>query len=550
MQGPEGVSLDTPDTLQWLRSRVRSIKSDPLHSHAYLGDLKAYLDKPTVSAQKSSSAYAPPPQDLTFAYVYNLSQPARSPPLAYQKAADFKLQLAQSENSIQESKIIFFTGYPSPEWLDAVLSASSPGFHFIHRHLDFMSSGQRDWHIASDLPSRSSHMIRIIIPSVIFIGPEGRHLAPQELHHARQQCISRIRQKSKSFYGASSILPGSSIVRNILIHSGDNAVLEQTVTVRILKHGQHTNGQFHVHLAIPLPCLLVLVFIWSDAGSECDNNHLVAPDVDAFQSVKAFVTFCPVFFDSPHGQMNRADHEENCQIGTRQPLAVLPSRFCETLSWPKLAHDPILCLGELFGFQCAATKQYMNMMRKHINQLISRTDPTGGGDLNMEHILNFDYSKTVLVKFAAHLHDLHERLTPNLTSCPIPIGPQDDDRISMLSLIRRDLSHLHEDAKTLIELCDAGKSAVLSSFSITESRRAAKEAKLVTALTKATNRVTFIFLPISFVTSVFGMNFKQFGQGPLSIWLWVQVTLPLLIACIVIVEYGTAIRKGLKNVSS
>ena len=91
---------------------------------------------------------------------------------------------------------------------------------------------------------------------------------------------------------------------------------------------------------------------------------------------------------------------------------------------------------------------------------------------------------------------------------------------------------------------------VLSSFSIVESKRAAQEAKLVTALTKATNRVTFIFLPISFVTSVFGMNFKQFGQGPLSIWLWVEVGLPLLIICVVIVEYGSRIRSATRKILS
>ena len=64
------------------------------------------------------------------------------------------------------------------------------------------------------------------------------------------------------------------------------------------------------------------------------------------------------------------------------------------------------------------------------------------------------------------------------------------------------------------------------------------EASLVTRLTKATNRVTFIFLPISFVTSVFGMNFKQLGQGTLPIWIWAVITVPLLIASIVTVERG------------
>jgi Mg2+ and Co2+ transporter CorA len=182
------------------------------------------------------------------------------------------------------------------------------------------------------------------------------------------------------------------------------------------------------------------------------------------------------------------------------------------------------------------------MMRKHINQLIAHTHPTGDGVVNMEDVPDFDYCKTVLFKFAAHLHDLYKHLDPETTNGPIKVGPDDDDRKAMLTLVRQDLAYLLEEANTLIELCDAGRSMVLSSFSLMESKRAAQEARLVTALTKATNRVTFIFLPISFVTSVFGMNFNQFGQGALSIWLWVEVTLPLLIVSVVIVEYGSKIR--------
>ena len=55
----------------------------------------------------------------------------------------------------------------------------------------------------------------------------------------------------------------------------------------------------------------------------------------------------------------------------------------------------------------------------------------------------------------------------------------------------------------------------------------------MTELTKATNRLTFIFLLISFPTSVLGMNFRQLGQGTLSIWLWVA---PLLAGRVVLVE--------------
>lgn len=283
---------------------------------------------------------------------------------------------------------------------------------------------------------------------------------------------------------------------------------------------------------------------------DSDKEYLIATDIDAFRGVKSSVAFCPVFFDNLLSFEQRQQHLESNDGEARQPLTALPGRFGETLNWEQVTRDPILCLRELFAFQCGATKQYMNMMRKHINQLIARTHPTGDGFLNMEDVLDFDYSKTVLVKFAAHLHDLYRHLDPETPNCPIKLRPDSLDRKAMLALVRQDLDYLYEEVKTLIELCNAGRSMVLSSFSIMESKRAAHEARLVTALTKATNRITFIFLPISFVTSIFGMNFRQFGQGPLSIWIWVEVALPLVIISVIMVEYGSRIRRVMKKIFS
>jgi hypothetical protein len=289
------------------------------------------------------------------------------------------------------------------------------------------------------------------------------------------------------------------------------------------------------------------VFIWNDAGSDTYKEYLIATEIDAFHGVRGDIAFCPVFFDStlnfeqPRRDLNPSETEE------RQPLTALPGRFGETLDWEQITRDPVLCLQELFAFQCGAMSQYQNMMRKHINQLIGRIHPTGDGILNMEDILDFDYAKTILVKFSAHLYELWKHLDTEAPNTPIEVKSDDVYRKKMLAVIRQDIGHLYEDSKFLIELCDAGRSMVLSSFSVMDSKRAAKEAQLVTALTKATTRVTFIFLPISLVTSVFGMNFSQFGQGLLSIWLWVEVSLPLLVVSVVMVEYGSIIKACIKR---
>jgi len=51
---------------------------------------------------------------------------------------------------------------------------------------------------------------------------------------------------------------------------------------------------------------------------------------------------------------------------------------------------------------------------------------------------------------------------------------------------------------------------MMSNVFVEETKRSSRAAVLVTGLSKATSRLIFIFLPISFVTLVFGMDSKQF----------------------------------------
>ena len=115
------------------------------------------------------------------------------------------------------------------------------------------------------------------------------------------------------------------------------------------------------------------------------------------------------------------------------------------------------------------------------------------------------------------------------------------------SPLRTDLEYLSTRIQNIITLCEAGRWAIMSNASIEEAKHYNEQAVLVTGLTKVTNRLTFIFLPTSFLTSVFGMNFRQLGQGTLSIWLWVAIALPLLAICILLVESGSQLKAILRR---
>lgn len=230
---------------------------------------------------------------------------------------------------------------------------------------------------------------------------------------------------------------------------------------------------------------------------------------------------------------------------TLQPLAVLPSRYGETMDWATVRDDPLLMLQELFFFQTASACQYFDMLRKLIDGWTAQLHPTGDSDPTMEFIIHFEYTKTVIVRWTTHFSTLLLCLDDQLSHNAGLNLAQRQHRQTSFSPIRKDIEYLRKEAESLIALCESGKATIMSSFSVYASKRAQKESSLVTQLTKTTNRITLIFLPISLVTSLFGMNFKQFGQGPLSITLWVAVSAPLLVVCIFISECGgRSLRRG------
>lgn len=67
-----------------------------------------------------------------------------------------------------------------------------------------------------------------------------------------------------------------------------------------------------------------------------------------------------------------------------------------------------------------------------------------------------------------------------------------------------------------------------------ESKKGIQQAQGVARLTM----LPFFFIPLSFTTSFFGMNFAELGTGKYSIWLWFAVSVPIFAVALVFVFLG------------
>lgn len=228
----------------------------------------------------------------------------------------------------------------------------------------------------------------------------------------------------------------------------------------------------------------------------------------------------------------------------QQPLAALAECYGTSLDWQKAAVDPLYALKELFDFQAMAAQQYMNLLEKLITE---KNEPAGvprGGQTNLEEILNYNYAQTTITRYATHFKEIMNFLDKDQN--PLWAAARHAHarpRSEVIDGLHSDFEYLWERAQAMIERCKVGESAIMINKSLAEAKQSSDESKLVVQLTKATNRLTFVFLPISFLTSFFGMNFRELGSGTLSLRLWLCSALPLLFISILIVEDGNRIKK-------
>lgn len=236
-----GEPTEDSCSVKHLQSRVRSFASDPLHSAAYLSHLTSYLTGGYSKSNRAAKYNVPRSQqpEYNFLYHYKAHGTLRPEPDVFANVTNFTASKSESDYP----EIAFATGYPSKEWLNAVVDRFGVDHRFLHNHLDFLPNSQRDWYINPDVPSRRQHSISLLIPSIVFTGTEGRRISVEELHQARNACTAHLRNKAKNFFGGTATYPGQSIVRQIHIHSGDIMVLEQAVSITILRKSRNVKSE-------------------------------------------------------------------------------------------------------------------------------------------------------------------------------------------------------------------------------------------------------------------------------------------------------------------
>lgn len=191
-----------------------------------------------------------------------------------------------------------------------------------------------------------------------------------------------------------------------------------------------------------------------------------------------------------------------------------------------MKHDPFYALHEIFFFSASAISQFLNFLATQDNAADQNLTSQARIQTSLDTLLYHNEILQDYVEYlqgiALFLHDVRKMSwaygsnSNNGTTESTGATNRSAVYENASERLQRSFEHLHTRAAFLFSRGQDKVNNIRSTVMVEESRRAFEQQQAVAKLT----RLAFFFIPLSFVCSFFGMNFKQLGQGTLHIWIF------------------------------
>lgn len=430
--------------------------------------------------------------------------------------AELALRLSPTANVGQ---LIFIRGHSNSDWLFPLCAQLRIDPEFLRRHLDILLP--QDYF---DLPPLPSTFTQGLALKFVTISNRLVALTRSQLQDLQMREDDAVK-KYQRHLGSSGVL-GESIVRRWVVHDEWTSTLEQNISICLKRKGESWTA-----------------LAWFDCGQDLTQGP-GGPWLETGTTPYSFrgANQCkPTIQHLPKAALTfrntkSSDAPGNEDSGIAQNLRLLPLQYGSFIDANVASTDAFYALSELFEMSAASESQFLNMMQIQVKKVVGSTS------MQMQDSQNrLKRIKTLVDDHVQYLQQILEviqnrdifdwsTLQPdNAETSNSAAIFSDGSRYTtssrrVVSQVVSNFQHLLTMAQRLSQQCFEGTQIIMNTSMLEESRRSIKLGEYAARL----SFLAFLFLPLTFTTGFFGMNFREFGQGELSVWIFCTVLVPVM----------------------
>ncbi|KAK4497675.1 hypothetical protein PRZ48_010328 [Zasmidium cellare] len=504
--------LDTfsPQIDRW-KSKVRQYAcrsaADRLYSGSHLQRLSDFLQRDEGEFESNAN--------IKYAVLYDFAK--AKPRIDLRNPSDLGRVVEANMGSQGQSQLLLLRGYPSAAWLSAVGAVFDVDPEFFDQHLRIQcSQGART---ASKWPFPS--------PSAV-TEPRLRFTTSgfsQEMNERSRKAshVEGLRKGAKDIFSKyvrelsnGKARTGDSVLRGISIHDSVNFSFEQDVSIWTkqtdrgwtaiawLDFGCHNlaDGRLGDSFLIPV------------AHNHADSNVFRPVVLGRLRDVLEY----------PHAtdqEPLRPDENGERNPKINQNVLNLWYQYDCGLDLDLARLDAFYALSRLFKLASACERQFLHL----IQQLVAdEVEQAGNFKEDDAYVSNLQDHQQVLSRHkkllrrnvaAIHKHSAWPRHAA--------LSEIDSSRISQVAQeLEDEFQDLLTDVEDTAKECSQGVNDLTNAANLMEAQRAIAQAEGVARLT----RLASVFIPLALLAAFFGMNFHEFGQGTLHLWVFIAAAVP------------------------
>lgn len=459
-----------------------------------------------ASSLNVSISSVPSKKGLPIMRRYDLQSECDCGPHSYENPSEFLLDADLFGYGQDTSSVVFLNGELTPDWISALGSTYllDPAFFVNHLEIEQLRSSKSIFQLP-ELPSSNHITLNYTTIGTIDSTLDGAKFDENLIKGAVKgnggsQYLERLDNARRSGSGLES---GTPRFRHFSVHQDGFCSLEQKVSIQL----QQSRVGW-------------IVLVWFDGGWAFDQDNPI-PGLGIPGRPQSFIRHAS-WLTSAHG--NTASATSNRMISEGPHLLQL--RYGSGIDKTLAVQDPFYALTDVLNFIAQSEHQFLNLMDSISHDSITKPDYSDP-QLGLRDVV---HNKSILERHVRYIKEcislVQSRGGPDWNPSPEQISKKATVAAQKLSA---DFEFLLKCAQRLVSSYNDHIQIIMRQATIRESCSAIQQAETIQRLTW----LAFLFLPLSFVTSFYGMNLVEFGVGTKHLRQWFATALPILLFSLV-----------------